>query len=117
MQNHGLREGLEQEKWLRLGSLAEPTPANANNRGATNIRGRRRDVGRGTDRNGEDKREPEEQEGAMEQARGGENENVETQEVREATAEAILEIGREEQETEGRRNGERRRAHAEATRP
>jgi hypothetical protein len=28
MQNHGLREGSEQEEWQRLGPLAQPTPAN-----------------------------------------------------------------------------------------
>ena len=84
VQNHGLREGLEQEEWLRLGPLAEPTPAYAKNRRALNKRGRRRDEGRGTDRNGEDRREPEAQEGERERGGGGENENVEMQEVREA---------------------------------
>ena len=43
MQNHGLREGSEQEEWLRLGPLAEPTPANAKNRGAAKRRRRRGD--------------------------------------------------------------------------
>jgi hypothetical protein len=58
MQNHGMREGSEQEEWQKLGPLKEPIPANAKNRGATNRRGRRRDEGRGTDGNGEEKREP-----------------------------------------------------------
>jgi len=42
---------------------------------------------------------------------------VETQEVREAMAEAIREIEREEEETGGRGNEEQRRTHTEATRP
>ena len=37
--------------------------------------------------------------------------------MREEMAEAIWEIEREEQEMEGRRNEERRRAHAEETGP
>ena len=39
MQNHGLREGSEQEEWQRLGPLAQPTPANTKNRGAAHRRG------------------------------------------------------------------------------
>ena len=95
--------------------MAQRTPANAKNRGAADRRGRRRDEGRRTDRNGEDRREPEEQEGDMDQGGGGENENMGTQEVREAMAEAIWEIEREEQEMEGIKNGERRRAQTEET--
>ena len=40
-----------------------------------------------------------------------------TQEMREAMAEAIWEIEREEQDMEGGRNGEQRRAQAEETGP
>ena len=97
--------------------MAEPTPANVKNRGVANIRRRRRDEGRETGRNGEESREREKEEGYGEQGGRGENEAVETQEVREAMAEAIREIEREEEETEGRGNEEQWRTQTEATRP
>jgi hypothetical protein len=102
MQNHGLREGSEQEEWQRLGPLAQPTPANTKNRGATNRRGRRRDEERGTDRNGEGRRDAEEQECGREQRGEGDNENVGTQELGEAMAEAIYMGDRERGARDGR---------------
>ena len=78
MQNHGLREGSEQEEWQKLGPLKEPTPAKTKNRGAANRSGRRRDEGRGMDGNGENIREPAEQEGDREQGGEGEQENAGT---------------------------------------
>ncbi len=47
MENYGLREGSDQEEWGKMGSLAEPTLANAKNRGATDRR--RRHMGHGRD--------------------------------------------------------------------
>ena len=41
MENYGLTKGSDQEEWGKMESLAEPTPANSKNKGATD-RGRRR---------------------------------------------------------------------------
>jgi hypothetical protein len=117
MQNYGLREGSKHEEWGRLGPLAEPTPANAKNKGEANRRSRRRDEQRETGRSGEESREREEQEGYDEQGGRVDNEAMETQEAREAMAEAIREMEREEEETGGSGNEEQRRTQTESTRP
>jgi hypothetical protein len=43
MHNLGLRDDPEQEGWERMGPLADPTPTNARNRGASERRRRRGD--------------------------------------------------------------------------
>ena len=43
MENLGLRDDPEQEGWEKMGSLADPTPANAKNRGAAYRKRKRRE--------------------------------------------------------------------------
>ena len=43
MKNLGLRDDPEQEGWEKMGPLADPTPANAKNRGAADRKKRRRE--------------------------------------------------------------------------
>ena len=47
MEDYGLTDNFDQEERGKLGPLAEPTPADAKNRGAEDIR-RRRDKGKDT---------------------------------------------------------------------
>ena len=49
MQNLGLRDDPDQEGLEKMGPLADPTLANAKNRGAASRRRRRGDENRGTD--------------------------------------------------------------------
>ncbi len=52
IENYGLTEDSDQEEWGKMGPLAEPTPANAKNRGAAAKRRRQRGHGRDTGTNG-----------------------------------------------------------------
>ena len=60
MENYDITEGVEQEKWGLLWPLAEPTPANAKNKGAANRRRRR------TERGNEREKTEEQGQGGME---------------------------------------------------
>ena len=82
-----------------MGPLAEATPANAKNRGAANMRRRRRDEGRETGRNEEGSRAREGQEVREEQGSREENEASETEELRRVMSEAIGEMERKEEDT------------------
>jgi hypothetical protein len=98
MGNYGPVERSDQEEWGKLGPLAEATPANAKNRGASNKRRRRREEGRETERKWEGSRAREEQEGREEQGSREENEATETEELRRAMTEVIGEMEREEEQ-------------------
>ena len=122
MENYDLMDKSDQEVWGKLEPLAEPTPADAKNRRATEKR-RRGDEGRDTSRRGERSSARGGQEGSNEQRRREENEDSETEETRRAMAEAIWEMEGEEEETghvsrredNGGTEGQRR-ARTEATR-
>ncbi len=53
MDNYGMLEGMDHEGRGKIGSLAEATPANLKNRGASNKRRRRHEEGKETGRNEE----------------------------------------------------------------
>ncbi len=82
-----------------MGPLAEPTPADAKNKGAADRRIYRRDEGRYTGRREERSSAREGHEGTDEQGRRRENERSKTKQTRRAMAEAIWEIEREEEES------------------
>jgi hypothetical protein len=109
MENLGLRDDPEQEGWEKMGPLADPTPANAKNRGAAYRKRRRRDEN-GRDNEAVNERQTTEVPRAQEEGiiEGG-TEDIEMDGIREAVAEAIYEEERDngqqanrEQEEEGR---------------
>ena len=95
MENLGLRDDPEKEGWEKMGPLADPTPANAKNRGAAGRKQRRRDEnGRGNEEATE-QRTP-----ASLRAKGSgddaeEAARSEMEGIRIAVAEAIHELERE----------------------
>ena len=92
MENLGMRDDAEQDGWEKMGQLAEPTPADAMNTGATK-RKRRRGEENKTEYEGgnspnaiEEVREEGRREGPETEA------HSEMEEIREAVAEAILKM-------------------------
>ena len=100
MENYGLTDSSDQEECGKLGPLTEATPANAKNKGAPNKRRPRRIEGEETGRIGEGSRAREGHEGREKHGGGEGNEDSETEEVRRAMAEAIMDMERNEEETE-----------------
>ena len=99
MENYGSTEGSDQEKWGKMGPLAEPTPTNAKNKGAADMR-RRTGHGRDTGLSEGGGNAHEEQVDEDRQDKGEGNEESETREVRRAMAEAISEMEREEDDAD-----------------
>jgi hypothetical protein len=115
MQNRGVRDDPDQEGWDKMGPLADPTPANAKNRGASNMKKRRGEENRG---GGEDLNATH----APPSTRVGENgeeattpASNEMEDVRDAMAEAIQEMEMEttQQEIRGEGGGGREEAASE----
>ena len=100
MENYGLTEGSDQEEWGKMGPLAEPTPANAKNKGAADRRRRRTGHGKDTRLSEGGGYAHEEQVDEDKQDRGEGKKESETEEVRRAMAETISEIESEEEEVD-----------------
>jgi len=106
MTNLGLRDDTEQEEWeTKMGSLADPTPANAKNKGATE---RKRD--RGADNGtGDDLRDTTsaQEEAQAEGGTGGEatSECSKLDETEDAVAEAVREMETETKEQANEEEG------------
>ncbi len=116
MDNYGLTERSEQEEWVKLGPLAEPTPADKKNRGAADRRRGRRDGGREARKREEVSNARERQNGNDEQERREEDEDSEMEDMRRAMAKAIREIEREEEETGQGPKGEEKGGYVGPTR-
>jgi hypothetical protein len=106
MENLGMRDDPEQEGWEKMGPLADPTPANAKNRGAADRKSRRREE-RGRESgevNGQQTQTDPRAQG--EGINEGETDGSEMEGIREAVAEAIQEEEREYQQRTNREQEE-----------